>query len=194
MRSGIRLGSILGIPITIDYSWFLIFALITYTIALGYETAYPELGSVGHWGLALATSLLFFISLLLHELSHSVVARAKGIPVQGITLFLFGGVSRITREAERPGTEFAIAIVGPATSAVLGLVFWGFYFLLARLELPYLAEASVYLMLINFALAVFNMLPGFPLDGGRVFRALVWRVTGSYKKKPTVRPPHDREQ
>ena len=186
MRSGIRLGSILGIPITIDYSWFLIFALITYTIALGYEAAYPDLGSAFRWGLALGTSLLFFVSLLLHELSHSVVARAKGIPVHGITLFLFGGVSRITREAERPGTELAIAIVGPVTSAILGLGFLGMYFAFRSSSSSYVADASQYLSFINFALAVFNMMPGFPLDGGRVLRAIVWKVTNSYSKANNV--------
>ena len=185
MRSGIRLGSILGIPIAIDYSWFLIFALITYTFFLGYKDGFPELGSAGSWGLAVATSFLFFVSLLLHELAHSVLARASGIPVEGITLFLFGGVSRITREAERPGTELAVAIVGPATSAILGLLFGGLYLLL-RSGTPYLAGACQYLMFINFALAVFNLMPGFPLDGGRVLRAVVWRVTGSYSRASNV--------
>lgn len=186
MRSGIRLGSILGIPITIDYSWFLIFALITYTISIGYEAAYPDLAGASRWGLALGTSLLFFASLLFHELSHSVVARAKGIPVHGITLFLFGGVSRITREAERPGTELAIAIVGPVTSAILGLGFLGIYFALRSSSSSYLADASQYLSFINFALAIFNMMPGFPLDGGRVLRAIVWKTTNSYSKANNV--------
>jgi len=186
MRSGIRLGTIFGVPISIDFSWFLIFALIAYTISLGYEGGYPELSTGLRWGLAIATALLFFVSLLLHELAHSIVAKRTGIPVHGITLFLFGGVSRITREAERPRTEFGISIVGPLTSAFLGLVFLGGYFGLRSSSVQPLAGACEYLSFINFALAVFNMLPGFPLDGGRVLRAVVWGSSGSYSRANNV--------
>ena len=181
MRSGIRLGTIFGVPIAIDFSWFLIFALIAYTISLGFEGAFPELSNAARWGLAIGTALLFFISLLLHEL-----AKRTGIPVHGITLFLFGGVSRITREAERPRTELAISIVGPLTSAFLGLAFLGIYFALRSTSMRPLAGASQYLSFINFALAVFNMLPGFPLDGGRVLRAAVWGLSGSYSRANNV--------
>jgi len=133
------------------------------------------------WALAVGTSLLFFASLLAHELAHSVLALARGIPVRGITLFIFGGVSQITREAERPSTEFAVAIVGPIASVLLGLAFLGIYVVLSPLS-SYLALAAWYLMLINFMLAAFNMVPGFPLDGGRVLRAAIWGVTGNYSR------------
>ena len=128
---------------------------------------------------ALATSLLMFLSVLAHELSHSLVAIQRGIPVKGITLFVLGGVSQIAKEAERPSTEFMIAIVGPLTSFALGLGFLGISIGLEGTS-GYLSELAWTLGFINITLGVFNMLPGFPLDGGRVLRAMAWRITRDY--------------
>jgi len=184
MRSSIKLGTLFGVPLGLNYSWFFIFAFITYSMGSVYGDAFPALHNGWRWGLALGTSLLFFASLLSHEMAHSVLAIARGIPVRGITLFIFGGVSQITREAERPGTEFAVAIVGPLSSMMLGLVFWGLHVAVNPTS-QHLGLAALYLMRINFVLAVFNMVPGFPLDGGRVLRATIWKVTGDYARATT---------
>ncbi len=135
---------------------------------------------------AIAT-LLFFASLLAHELSHSFVARAKGIPVEGITLFAFGGVSRICMDAENPGDEFQIAGVGPLTSVVLAALFGLLYWIGSSAGWSVAINGvSGYLALINLILAIFNLLPGFPLDGGRLFRAIVWKITGNLKKATRI--------
>jgi Zn-dependent protease/CBS domain-containing protein len=146
---------------------------------------FPLWDTTQRWGVAAVTSLLFFSSVLAHELAHSVVAVRKGIPVHGITLFIFGGVSRITREASRPGTELMVAIVGPLASLALGGIFLGVEYLANGRSEP--LEALAWLLArANLALGIFNLVPGFPLDGGRVLRALVWAVTRSYQKATRV--------
>lgn len=181
---GIRLGSILGLEIRIDYSWFIIFLLILWTLSAGvFPEAAPDAGSRIHIAMGVAGTILFFASLLAHEISHSVVARGREIPVEGITLFIFGGMAHTRMEAEDPGDEFVIAGVGPVASLAIA----GFFFLLewagrsVGLGAEYTAVAS-YLAIINVALAVFNLLPGFPLDGGRLFRAAAWKATGDLQK------------
>ncbi|MBF8267389.1 MAG: Peptidase [Dehalococcoidia bacterium] len=139
----------------------------------------------GRWGVALASSVLLFASVVAHELSHSLVAIRKGIPVKGITLFMFGGVAQISREATRPGTEFLMAVVGPLSSILIGLLFLGLNYAVHPFS-DHLSVMTEWLFLANVSLGVFNMLPGFPLDGGRVFRAAVWAVTGSYSKATRV--------
>jgi Zn-dependent protease len=182
--SGFRLGSVLGFEIRIDYSWFIIFFLVLWSLAAGFFPASVP-GFSGGVYLAMGTiaTLLFFVSLLAHELSHSVVARQKGIPVEGITLFLFGGVAHTRMEAQDPKDELMIAGVGPVASVILGFLFLAAAWLVGRLGLgePVRAVAS-YLGFINFLLAAFNLLPGFPLDGGRLFRALEWKRTGDLTK------------
>lgn len=180
----IRIGSILGFEIRIDYSWFVIFFLFlwTFTAAI-FPTNYPGLSVGTYIGMGVASTFLFFASLLAHELSHSLVARARGIPVDGITLFIFGGVARTRMEAETPGDEFAIAIVGPVTSVVIGALLWLLSWFGTRAGWPLaVVGAAQYLGFLNIVLAVFNMVPGFPLDGGRVFRSIAWKITGDAKR------------
>lgn len=185
---GFRLGSIFGFEIRVDLSWFLIFFLILWTfIGSVFPTNYPGLSQGTYIVMGVVTTLLFFASLLAHELSHSFVARAKGIPVEGITLFAFGGVSRTRMDAETPGDEFQIAGVGPLTSVLLSVLF-GLLYWLGRSAGWSIAVNGVtgYLASINLILAIFNLLPGFPLDGGRLFRSLVWKITGNLKKATRI--------
>jgi Zn-dependent protease/CBS domain-containing protein len=184
-RSTIPLGRILGIPIGLDYSWFLIFALITWTLATSY---YPtEFGSwpvAQYWIVGAATAILMFVSVLLHELGHSVVALRYKIPVRSITLFIFGGVAQIGSEPPSAIAELWIALAGPATSFALAILFGLLQPVVGALA-PLLAIAK-YLALINGSLALFNLIPGFPLDGGRVFRAIVWGITHSLRRATLI--------
>jgi Zn-dependent protease len=185
MESNIRLGRILGIPIGLHWSWFLIFGLLTWSLAAGYFPAEaPGLSGPAYWLLAVATSLLFFASVLLHELGHSVIALRNQVPVRSITLFVFGGVALIEREPPTAGAEFRIAIAGPLASLALAAGFGVLW--LADQAIPYLAVPSFWLARVNFILAIFNMIPGFPLDGGRVLRAVMWRLTGSPERATRI--------
>ena len=185
MNGNIKITRIWGIPVYINYSWFLIFFLITWSLATGYfPKEYPLLSFTVYLILGLVTSLLFFASVLAHELGHSILALRDRIPVKSITLFIFGGVAQITQEPRSPGSEFRIAIAGPLTSFALAGLFGGLYLL--DQSIPFLAAPSNYLMRINLILALFNLIPGFPLDGGRVFRALVWKWTGSFQKATRI--------
>lgn len=180
MGRGFRIGSILGLEISIDLSWLVILALVVWSFTTGvFPAVVPDLPAGAYLVMGIAGAALFFGSLLLHELAHSVVARAKGIEVEGITLFVFGGVSRMRTEAGSPEDEFVIAGVGPLTSLALAGAFLALSVLGggAGLGTPAVVVAR-YLSFLNLALAVFNLLPGFPLDGGRLFRAAVWRLTG----------------
>ena len=185
---GFRLGSIFGFEIRIDLSWFLIFFLILWSLTESlFPANYPELSEIAYLIMGIVGTLLFFTSLVAHELAHSLVAKAKGIPVEGITLFVFGGVSRTRMDAETPGDEFQIAGVGPLLSLILAglfaLIWW-----LGRGAGWTVAITGVarYLASINLLLAIFNLLPGFPLDGGRLFRSLVWKITGDLKKATRI--------
>lgn len=185
MDTSLRIGKIFGIPIGLHISWFLIFGLLTWSLAGGYfAQAYPQVPALVHLLLAVVTSGLFFASVLAHELGHSVVALREKIPVRGITLFIFGGIAQIGKEPPSAGAEFRIAIAGPLVSLALAGGF-GALWLLDR-GIPYLAAPSEYLMRINFILAVFNLIPGFPLDGGRVLRAVVWQISGSFQRANQV--------
>jgi Zn-dependent protease/predicted transcriptional regulator len=181
---GIRIGKILGIPIYIDLSWIIIFGLITYLISAQFAQLNPQWTMPQVWTLAAATSLLFFGSVLFHELSHSVVAQHYKIRVLSITLFLFGGLARIGKEPSKAIQEFNIAIAGPLASAFLGGVFY-----ISTLIFPdnqMIGAAGKYLYITNLLLALFNMLPGFPLDGGRIFRAIVWGTTKDFVRATRV--------
>jgi len=184
MGKGFRLGSILGFEIRIDYSWFVIFFLVLWSLTAGFfPQTLPERSTGVYLVMGTAGTLLFFASLLAHELSHSVVARTKGIPVEGITLFIFGGMARTRLESEDPMDEILIAGIGPVASVVIGGLFLGLAQLGGALGWPAsVNEVSRYLGFINFLLAAFNLLPGFPLDGGRLFRGLLWKVTGNPEK------------
>ena len=184
-RSAISLGRILGIPIGLDYSWFLIFALLTWSLATSYFPAeFKDWPVTQYWIVGAATVILMFCSVLLHELGHSVVALRYKIPVRSITLFIFGGVAQIGAEPPSAIAEFWIAIAGPITSFALAIVF-GLLQPLVGAFGPLLAIAQ-YLAYINGALALFNLIPGFPLDGGRVFRAIVWGTTHSLHKATLI--------
>jgi Zn-dependent protease len=182
--SGLRIGKILGIPIYLHSTWVFIFAAITYMIAAQFKQQHPLWTDTQHWTVGVLTSLLFFASVLFHELSHSAVAQHYNIRVVSITLFLFGGLARIEREPSRAIQEFNIAIAGPLASGFLSGGFFGL-----TLLFPYsqtVGALATWLCGTNAALAVFNLLPGFPLDGGRIFRAIVWGATKSFEKATRV--------
>jgi Zn-dependent protease/CBS domain-containing protein len=174
-----RVGRIAGIEVRIDSSWAVIALLITYSMYLRLSVLYPELSGGGAVALAILSAVLFFGSVLVHELAHSLVAQARGIRVQDITLFLFGGATRARVESRGPGDEFLIALVGPLTSGLLAGLF-GIVAGLGRdlLTRP-LAGTFGYLAWTNLLLAAFNLVPGFPLDGGRLLRSAIWKTTGS---------------
>jgi Zn-dependent protease/CBS domain-containing protein len=177
---GFRLGSVFGFEIRIDYSWFVIAFLILWSLSAGvFPMRLPNLTPAAYFVMGVVGTVLFFASLVAHELSHSLVARTRGVEVAGITLFVFGGMAHTRGEADNPEDELAIAGVGPLASLVLAIGFWVMAWLGTRALWPEpLIVLADYLAILNLILAVFNMLPGFPLDGGRLFRALVWRQTG----------------
>lgn len=176
-----RAGSLAGIPILINPSWFLLFGLTTWLLATQfYPDALESAGRPTHYAMAVASVVLFFISIILHELAHSLVARAYRIPVRSITLFVLGGVAQITREAAKPLHELLMAAAGPFTSFALALVFGGIWAALGAQDTRPLDYVLVWLALMNVILGVFNLLPAFPMDGGRVFRSLIWMVTRNY--------------
>lgn len=177
----LRLGRPFGIPLEIDASWLLVFALVTTSLTLSYfPAALPDAPSSLYVLLGVITALAFFASLVLHELAHSLVARAGGLKITKVTLFLFGGVSQMEDEPKSPGHEFLLALAGPLTSVVLGAGALVVRAVLVDAGAPGLFWLPFeYLGLINIALAAFNLLPGFPLDGGRVLRAVLWAATGN---------------
>jgi len=195
MRSGLRLARLFGINIYIDWSWIFIFLLVTWNLAAGvFPQIHPEWSLGLNIAIGLAASLLFFGSVLAHELAHSLVAKASGLPVRRITLFIFGGVSNIEREPPSPLTEFLISIVGPLTSLILGALFivLGGASLMsvgtslgnptqALRNLDPLSTLLIWLGPINILLGIFNLIPGFPLDGGRVLRSILWAATNNLR-------------
>lgn len=181
----VKLTKIRGIDVGVHYSWFIVFVLITFSLTARFASEHPHWTTVEHYAVGILTSVLFFVSILLHELAHSFVALTKGLPVRAITLFVFGGVAQIGREPDRPLTEFQIAIAGPIASAVLAVGFW-FLSHLAGDHFEHLAALGGWLSSINVMLAAFNLVPGFPLDGGRIFRAALWHMTGSLTKATRI--------
>jgi len=181
----VKLTTIRGIEVGVHYSWFLIFFLITFSLTTRFSAEHPGWTPAEHYAVGIATSLLFFASIVLHELAHSFVALAKGIPVRTITLFVFGGVAQIGREPDRPLTEFQIAIAGPIASALLAVGF-GAVAYLAGDQFERVSALAGWLASINLLLAAFNLVPGFPLDGGRVFRAALWHFTGNFTKATRI--------
>ena len=182
MRNSIRLGRIAGVEIGLHYSWLLIAGLIVYSLSGRFEYWHRDWSSGVIWGAAILTAILFFLSLIAHEMAHSLVARSRGLPVRSITLFALGGVAQIEGESRDAKTEFWMAIAGPITSAAIGA-----FCLLASSALGWASfsipetptlSVLVWLGYINLSLAAFNMIPGFPLDGGRVLHAIVWWLTG----------------
>jgi len=190
MRSNIKLGRIAGIEIGLHFSWFIIAFLIAFSLAAHFHAVRPSWNDAVVWGVSIGTAILFFITLLLHELAHSLVAKSRGLKVRAITLFALGGVSQIESEASDASSEFWIAIVGPLTSLVIGLVLLGIVRSLGwtpgHEPASPLAAVLLWLGYINVLLAVFNMIPGYPLDGGRVFRAIVWWITKKPEKSTRI--------
>ncbi len=184
-RSSVKLFKIYGIEIRLDYSWFIIFALIAYYFGFDYfPRVLPALGLGYMIIITIITTLLFFFSVLFHEMSHSIVAIKNGVPVKRISLFIFGGMAQIEKEPDTPQSEFVIAIAGPAASFFLAAVF-GIIWAFAK-NIGFIGEPVKYLALINIMLGVFNLLPGYPLDGGRVLRSIVWKISGSLKRATFV--------
>ncbi len=182
MKAQIKLGHIAGIEIGLHYSWFIIALLITLSLVSQFHALNPEWGEGVIWITGIATSLLFFASIVAHELSHSAVARARHLPVRAITLFALGGVSQMERESDTAGTEFWMAIAGPISSALIGVICLALAVALgwplgANPQTP-LQAMLMWLGYINISLAIFNLVPGFPLDGGRVLRGIIWWATG----------------
>jgi Zn-dependent protease/CBS domain-containing protein len=196
LNRGVSIGHLFDINIRIDWSWLLIFLLVTWNLGFSFGAMRPEWGATLQWGLAIAASLLFFASVLAHELSHSLMAKAQGLQVRNITLFLFGGVANIDREPPSPRAEFLITIVGPITSVVLGIIFLLLGGLWTRVAVDpatvdpmamvaQLGPAETLLLWlgsINIILGIFNMIPGFPLDGGRILRSILWALTNNLRR------------
>ncbi len=182
MKSHIKLGRILGIEIGLHLSWFIIALLITLSLADQFHTLNSNWGEGVIWATAIGTSLLFFAAIIAHELSHAMVAKARHLPVRSITLFALGGVAQIEREAGEASTEFFMGIAGPIMSALIGIVCLVLAWALGwtPLEIPHtpLLALLMWLGYINISLAIFNLIPGFPLDGGRVLRGIIWWITG----------------
>jgi Zn-dependent protease len=190
LRSNIPLGRIAGISIGLHYSWFIIAFLIAFSLVAQFHSISPAWSSDTVWLAALSTSVLFFVSLLLHELAHSALAKAQGLKVRAITLFALGGISQIESEPTSAKSEFWIAIVGPATSLAIGFLLLALAHVLgwsAGSQPRNLLEAMVlWLAYINIALGVFNMVPGYPLDGGRILRAVVWWINGNADRSSRI--------
>jgi Zn-dependent protease len=185
MRGSLKLGTLAGIDVRVHYTWLFAFVLIAWSLALGYfPTANAGLGAGTYWLLGVVSALLLFGSVLVHELGHSLVAGARGIRVDSITLFIFGGVSNITREASTARDEFLIAVVGPVTSLVLAGLFW----VISQVVPAGTAVSAVasYLAFTNLLLGAFNIVPGFPLDGGRVLRSILWGTTNDMARATRI--------
>jgi len=184
MIKRIEVTKIFDIPIKLDLSWFIILAFITWTLAAGYfPSKYPELDKFTYLIMGLSSALLLFVSVLLHELSHALVARRNNIPIRGITLFIFGGIAEMDQEPPTARSEILMAAAGPLCSGILAFLF----LLIGNLFTNFLPYAPIigilqYCVFINTALMIFNLLPGFPLDGGRILRAVIWNYTGDIKK------------
>jgi Zn-dependent protease/predicted transcriptional regulator len=184
---GISLFKVAGIRISLDFSWFIIFGLVLFALSAGYlPRAFPGQPPQTYWVAGFIATLFFFTSVMLHELAHSLVAIRHGIDIPEITLFIFGGVSRLSQEPRDPGTEFKIAVVGPLTSFALAAIFGALGLALKGLEPSLIVVVIKYLAWINLALGIFNLIPGFPLDGGRVLRAFLWWKTGSLTRATKV--------
>ena len=180
---GIYIGTFLDIRFYLDFSWFFIAAMVTWVLASGYfPSAAPGLSTLQYFAVGFVTALLFFLSILLHELGHSVVSQRCGIPVPRITLLFIGGVAEISREPEDAKSELQIALGGPVVSLILGILFLGASQLFRAAELNLPTAITWWLGVVNFTLLIFNAFPGYPLDGGRVLRALIWWKTGNVRK------------
>jgi len=184
-RKTIYIGKVFGIPIDVDYSWFFIFILLSWLLAANYfPVHYPGWAALSYWLLGCFTALFLFVSVLLHELGHSLVARYFKIPVQNIVLLIFGGISQFKRNPKNALQEFWVALAGPLVNIIL----WAVFYYAAPLVKPFamLSAFFKYLAYINLILAVFNLIPGFPLDGGKVLLAVVWSFNHNLRKATII--------
>ncbi len=188
MNRSFKLVTVLGIPVEINYSWFIIFGLVSYTLSVFvFPATSPQLNPMIYWIMGIATALLLFLCLLLHELAHSWVAVSNNLPILSITLFIFGGVAQMSDEPQNPDLELKMAAAGPLVSLLLGGFFLGVSLLLYRFAaLRAFASISDYLVILNLSVAVFNLFPGFPLDGGRILRSLIWKATGDLRQATRI--------
>ncbi len=180
------MGRLFGIRLSLHLSWFLVFGLVTWVTISEFGDIYPRLGSPAHIAMGVVAGLTFFACLLAHELAHALIARRFGVGVSGITLFMFGGVAEIAGEVPSPSSEFAVALVGPATSIALGGLFGVASAAASSLRWPAAEGVLTTLALVNVGVALFNLIPGLPLDGGRLLRAGLWRLTGSHRRATRV--------
>lgn len=180
------MGRVLGVRLSLHASWFVVLGLVTWATVAAFDAAYPSLGPVSHVLMGLITGVAFFACLTAHELAHSVVARRFGIRVRGITLFVFGGVAEIEGEVPSPDREFAVALIGPATSVALGGMFALASTGATALGWPAGEGVLATLALVNLGVAIFNLVPGLPLDGGRLLRATLWRLTDDRRRATRV--------
>lgn len=183
-ESGMKIGRIFGIPIYLHTTWLIIFALITYTLATQFKSQHPGWSQTQFWMLGIVTSALFFGSIVFHELSHSVVALRYKIPVESITLFIFGGLARISRDPDNARQEINIAIAGPISSLFLAACFGLVAYFFHGSEM--VVSAARWLAVINVILALFNLVPGFPLDGGRILRGIAWGITKDFTRATRI--------
>jgi Zn-dependent protease/predicted transcriptional regulator len=182
MPGSFPIGSIGGIRIEVNYGWIIIFVLFAASLATGwFPSTVPGLGAGTYWAMGVVAAILLFASVIAHELAHSLVARSRGLPVKSITLFIFGGVSNLEQEPRRPGDEFLLTVVGPLTSIVIGAIAWPIGLAIGT-NSRVVAGVLIYLGVANVLLGVFNLIPGFPLDGGRVLRSIIWAATGDLRK------------
>lgn len=182
MSGSITIARVFGIPVRIDITWLIIFAVLLIPGALYYlPNQYPYWSTAAVWTVAGVYTLLFFASILLHELAHSVVAKLHGIPVESITLWLFGGVAHLTKSADRPRTEALISVVGPGANIVIAGALFVYLYLLGPAN-EYVEVLGAYLLGANLILAIFNLMPGLPLDGGQLLRSAVWAITRNREK------------
>jgi len=199
MRGSWRVGRIAGIEVGIHYTWLLALFIFTWLLGQGFSATYPGWYSYYYWIAGFLATFTLFISVLIHELAHSLVARSRGLSVSTITLFILGGVSNLAEEPENPGVEFAMAIVGPLSSIALGFIFWIIWYLITKTWVLPVFSVNIpaskqtmglaivgFLAYTNIILAIFNLLPGFPLDGGRVFRSIIWRTTGNLYRATNI--------
>jgi Zn-dependent protease len=186
MTGSFRIGSVAGIDLRIHYTWLFALVLVAWSLADGFFPAsFPSFDPITDWLLGIVSALLLFASVLIHELSHSVMAMKRGLAVHSITLFIFGGVSTIAGEPRAAKDEFAISVVGPLTSLALSACFWGLGLALGTSDTP-AAAVTLYLGFINLALGIFNLVPGFPLDGGRVLRSVLWGATHNFRRATQI--------
>jgi Zn-dependent protease/predicted transcriptional regulator len=183
-KGSLELFKIAGVQVEVDYSWIVIAALVWWSLSAGYFPGkYPGHSLAGYWMVGAIATVLFFASVLGHELSHAALGNRLGENVSRITLFIFGGMAHLSGEPKTAGDEFKIAAIGPVSSIVIAAIFWAIANSLAALDAPALWVAVFrYLAFINVALAVFNLLPGFPLDGGRILRAILWHFWGDFRR------------